>query len=69
MNSVSREMLCPPDIFHLEIVLHFEKGFKNHGIEGFYRKACYITQNDINGNTVLPPVLMLNQSFFSSGVT
>jgi len=40
---VSREMLCPLNIFKLETVVDFEKNFKKHGIEGFYRKGCYIS--------------------------
>jgi hypothetical protein len=66
---VSREMLYPLNVFKLETVLHFEKGFKRHGIEGFYRKGCYISRNYIHGNTDLLPDLMLNQSFFSNRIT
>jgi hypothetical protein len=62
-------MLCSPNIFKLEPVLHFEKDFKKHGIEGFYRKGCYISRNYFHGNTALLPDLMLNQSFFSNTIT
>jgi len=62
-------MLCPRNIFKLGAVLHFEKDFKKHGIEGFYRKGCYISQNYVHGNTALLPALMLNQSFFSNSIT
>ena len=44
-------MLCPLNIFKLETVLDFEKDFKKHGIEGFYRKGCYISRNYIHGNS------------------
>ena len=56
-------MLYFPNIFKLETVLHFEKDFKKHGIEGFYRKGCCISRNYIHGNTVHLPDLMLNHSF------
>jgi len=51
---VSREMLCPPNVFKLETVLHFEKEFKKRGFEGFHRKA----------DTFLEMIFMGAQFFF-----
>jgi hypothetical protein len=44
-------MLCPPNVFKLETILHFEKDFKKHGIEEFYRKGRYFSRNYIHGNS------------------